>query len=217
MTKSEEDYIKLLYQPSLPNQGGMKASSIAKFFGYTEQSVHEMIKRLRAKKLLEFVPYKPIYLTAKGRNLALTMIRAHRIWEVFLYEKLGYRWDEVHDLSELLEHINHEGIVERLYQFLKQPKHCPHGNQIPLLDKEDKVDSFTPLNQWSVDSRFTVRRVEDDPELLSFLTSIHVQLGTVLHVLNVDAFNEYMQVSVDNQTFTISFKNASRVFGETFR
>jgi DtxR family Mn-dependent transcriptional regulator len=217
MTKSEEDYIKLLYQPSLPNQGGMKASSIAKFFGYTEQSVHEMIKRLRAKKLLEFVPYKPIYLTAKGRNLALTMIRAHRIWEVFLYEKLGYRWDEVHDLSELLEHINHEGIVERLYQFLKQPKHCPHGNQIPLIDKEDKVDSFTPLNQWSVDSRFTVRRVEDDPELLSFLTSIHVQLGTVLHVLNVDAFNEYMQVSVDNQTFTISFKNASRVFGETFR
>jgi DtxR family Mn-dependent transcriptional regulator len=195
----------------------MKASSIAKFFGYTEQSVHEMIKRLQAKKLLEFVPYKPIYLTAKGRNLALTMIRAHRIWEVFLYEKLGYRWDEVHDLSELLEHINHEGIVERLYQFLKQPKHCPHGNQIPLLDKEDKVDSFTPLNQWSMDSRFTVRRVEDDPELLSFLTSIHVQLGTVLHVLNVDAFNEYMQVSVDNQTFTISFKNASRVFGETFR
>jgi DtxR family Mn-dependent transcriptional regulator len=217
MTKSEEDYIKLLYQPSLPNQEGMKASSIAKFFGYTEQSVHEMIKRLRAKKLLEFVPYKPIYLTAKGRNLALTMIRAHRIWEVFLYEKLGYRWDEVHDLSELLEHINHEGIVERLYQFLKQPKHCPHGNQIPLIDKEDKVDSFTPLNQWSVDSRFTVRRVEDDPELLSFLTSIHVQLGTVLHVLNVDAFNEYMQVSVDNQTFTISFKNASRVFGETVR
>lgn len=215
MTKSEEDYIKLLYQPSLPNQGGMKASTIAKFFGYTEQSVHEMIKRLQEKKLLEFVPYKPIFLTAKGRNLALTMIRSHRIWEVFLYEKLGYRWDEVHALSELLEHINHEGIVERLYQFLNQPKHCPHGNRIPSLDKEDKVDSFTPLNQVSVKSRFTVRRVEDDPELLSFLTSIHIKLGTVVHVLHVDAFNEFMQISVNNQTFTISFKNASRVFGES--
>jgi len=214
MTKSEEDYIKLLYQPSLPNQGGMKASSIAKFFGYTEQSVHEMIKRLQAKKLLEFVPYKPIYLTAKGRNLALTMIRSHRIWEVFLYEKLGYRWDEVHALGELLEHINHEGIVERLFQYLKQPKNCPHGNQIPSLDKQDKVDSFTPLNQVNVKSRFTVRRVEDDPELLSFLTSIQIELGTVIHILNVDTFNEFMQVSVNNQSFTISFKNASRVFGE---
>jgi DtxR family Mn-dependent transcriptional regulator len=215
MTKSEEDYIKLLYQPSLPNQGGMKASSIAKFFGYTEQSVHEMIKRLQAKKLLEFVPYKPIYLTAKGRNLALRMIRSHRIWEVFLYEKLGYRWDEVHALGELLEHINHEGIVDRLFQYLKQPKHCPHGNRIPSLDKEDKVDSFTPLNQVSVKSRLTVRRVEDDPELLTFLTSIHIELGTVVHVLHVDAFNEFMQVSVNNQSFTISFKNASRVFGES--
>ena len=215
MTKSEEDYIKLLYQPSLPNQGGMKASLIAKFFGYTEQSVHEMIKRLQAKKLLEFVPYKPIYLTAKGRNLALTMIRSHRIWEVFLYEKLGYRWDEIHALGELLEHINHKGIVERLFQYLKQPKHCPHGNRIPSLDKEDKVDSFTPLNQANVKGRFTVRRVEDDPELLSFLTSIHIELGTVVHVLRVDAFNEFLQISVNNQTFTISFKNASRVFGES--
>jgi DtxR family Mn-dependent transcriptional regulator len=215
MTKSEEDYIKLLYQPSLPNQGGMKASTIAKFFGYTEQSVHEMIKRLQAKKLLEFVPYKPIFLTAKGRNLALTMIRSHRIWEVFLYEKLGYRWDEVHALGELLEHINHEGIVERLYHFLNLPKHCPHGNRIPSLDKEDEVDSFTPLNQVSVKSRFTVRRVEDDPELLSFLTSIQIKLGTVVHISTVDTFNEFMQISVNNKTFTISFKNASRVFGET--
>jgi DtxR family Mn-dependent transcriptional regulator len=143
------------------------------------------------------------------------MIRSHRIWEVFLYEKLGYRWDEVHALGELLEHINHEGIVERLYQFLKQPKHCPHGNRIPSLDKEDKVDSFTPLNQVSLKSRFTVRRVEDDPELLSFLTSIHIELGTVVHVLHVDTFNEFLQVSVNNQSFTISFKNASRVFGES--
>ena len=214
MTKSEEDYIKLLYQPSLPNQGGMKASSIAKFFGYTEQSVHEMIKRLQAKKLLEFVPYKPIFLTAKGRNLALTMIRSHRIWEVFLYEKLGYRWDEVHALSELLEHINHEGIVERLYQFLNQPKHCPHGNRIPLLDKADEMDSWIPLSQIMIGNQFTVKRVEDDPELLSFLTSIHIELGTTVNIINVDGFNEVMQISVNHQPFVISFKNASRVFGE---
>jgi DtxR family Mn-dependent transcriptional regulator len=69
MTKSEEDYIKLLYQPSLSNQEGMKVSSIAKFFDYSEQSVHEMIKRLRAKKLLDYVPYKSIHLTVKGKDL----------------------------------------------------------------------------------------------------------------------------------------------------
>jgi DtxR family Mn-dependent transcriptional regulator len=215
MTKSEEDYIKLLYQPSLSNQEGMKVSSIAKFFDYSEQSVHEMIKRLRAKKLLDYVPYKSIHLTVKGKDLALKMIRAHRIWEVFLYEKLGYRWDEVHALSELLEHINHEGVVERLFQFLNQPTHCPHGNRIPLLDREDQLDALIPLNQIKIGDRFRVKRVEDSPELLSFLTSIHIQLGTIVEIVSVDDFNELMQISVADQPFTISFKNASRVFGES--
>jgi DtxR family Mn-dependent transcriptional regulator len=215
MTKSEEDYIKLLYQPSLSNQEGMKVSSIAKFFDYSEQSVHEMIKRLRAKKLLDYVPYKSIHLTVKGKDLALKMIRAHRIWEVFLYEKLGYRWEEVHALSELLEHINHEGVVERLFQFLNQPTHCPHGNRIPLLGREDQLDALVPLNQIKVGDRFRVKRVEDSPELLSFLTSIHIQLGTIVEIVSVDDFNELMQISVADQPFTISFKNASRVFGES--
>jgi DtxR family Mn-dependent transcriptional regulator len=214
MTKSEEDYIKLLYQPSMPNQEGMKVSSIAKFFGYSEQSVHEMIKRLRAKKLLDYVPYKSIHLTTKGRDLALKMIRAHRIWEVFLYEKLGYRWDEVHALSEVLEHINHDSVVERLYQYLKQPSHCPHGNRIPVLGQEDRVDSFKPLNHMLVGDHLIVKRVEDAPELLSFLTSIHVHIETRIEVVSIDTFNELMQVSVDKNVFTISFKNASRVFGD---
>ena len=214
MTKSEEDYIKLLYQPSMPNQEGMKVSSIAKFFGYSEQSVHEMIKRLRAKKLLDYVPYKSIHLTTKGRDLALKMIRAHRIWEVFLYEKLGYRWDEVHALSEVLEHINHDSVVERLYQYLNHPTHCPHGNRIPLLNHEDIVDSFKPLNHVLIGQHLIVKRVEDSPELLSFLTSIHIKIGTKIRILSTDEFNEIMQVSVENTAFTISFKNASRVFGD---
>jgi DtxR family Mn-dependent transcriptional regulator len=173
-----------------------------------------MIKRLRAKKLLEYVPYKSIHLTAKGRDLALKMIRAHRIWEVFLYEKLGYRWEEVHVLSEALEHINHEGVVERLYQYLKQPSHCPHGNRIPLLNHEDIVDSFKPLNHVLIGQHLIVKRVEDSPELLSFLTSIHIKIGTKIRILSTDEFNEIMQVSVENTPFTISFKNASRVFGD---
>jgi DtxR family Mn-dependent transcriptional regulator len=199
----------------LPNQGGMKASSIAKFFGYTEQSVHEMIKRLQAKKLLEFIPYKPIYLTAKGRNLALTMIRSHRIWEVFLYEKLGYRWDEVHALSEVLEHTNQADVIERLFRLLNEPKHCPHGNPIPTIGQEHVMDALISLDYAVVGQSFVVRRVEDAPELLKFLTSIHIQLGTTLVIQHIDTFNELITMRVNQVSFSISFKNASKVFGVT--
>jgi DtxR family transcriptional regulator, Mn-dependent transcriptional regulator len=214
MTKSEEDYIKFLYQPSShQDQEGVKISTIAKYFGYTEQSVNEMIKRLNEKNFVEYFPYKGVRLTQEGRGLALKMIRAHRIWEVFLFEKLGYGWDEVHALSEVLEHTNQDEMIEKLYHFLEKPKHCPHGNSIPTIGQEDLTDTWTSLDQAILNQPFVVQRVEDSPELLQFLTSIRIQLGTTLVVQHVDSFNELITIKVNDSSRSISFKNASKVFG----
>lgn len=214
MTKSEEDYIKFLYQPSFhQEQEGVKISTVANAFGYTEQSVNEMIKRLNEKNLVEYFPYKGVRLTPEGRKLALKMIRAHRIWEVFLFEKLGYRWDEVHALGEVLEHTNQDDVIERLYRLLNKPKHCPHGNPIPILGQEHIDDALTSLDLAVVGQSFVVQRVEDAPELLKFLTFIHVQLGTTLVIQHMDAFNELITIRVNQSPVSISFKNASKVFG----
>lgn len=213
MTKAEEDYIKLLYQPTNADQEGMKISTIAKHFGYTEQSVNEMIKRLSDKQLLEYIPYRAIHLTSKGRELALKMIRAHRVWEVFLYEKLGYRWDEVHKLSEVLEHTDRDEMVERLYQFLQKPSVCPHGNPIPKLNKDYLIDAYEPLHLIGKNQSFIVKRVEDSPTLLKFLTSISIQLETKLTITDVDTFNELMHISVEKKRCSIAFKHACKIFG----
>jgi DtxR family transcriptional regulator, Mn-dependent transcriptional regulator len=214
MTKSEEDYIKFLYQPSsLQEQEGIKISTIAKAFGYTEQSVNEMIKRLNEKNLVEYFPYKGVRLTQTGLELALKMIRAHRVWEVFLFEKLGYRWDEVHALSEVLEHTNQADVIERLYHYLNKPKHCPHGNLIPSLGHAYVADTLISLELALVGQQFIVHRVEDAPELLKFLSSLHIQLGTTLSIQGIDSFNELMTIEVNQSSVSISLKNASKVFG----
>jgi DtxR family transcriptional regulator, Mn-dependent transcriptional regulator len=213
MTKSEEDYIKFLYQPSPGERDVIKLSTIAKAFGYTEQSVNEMMKRLSEKKLIEYIPYKGVYLTPIGHELALKMIRAHRIWEVFLYEKLGYDWDEVHAISEILEHTNREDVVDRLYNYLNQPERCPHGNRISPKGTVPQPDQDTPLHITTQGTTFEVHRVDDSPELLNFLSSLNVKLGSTLSIESIDSFNEIIYISIHNKTYPVAFKNASRIFG----
>ena len=218
MTKSEEDYIKFLYQPSPGERDVIKLSTIAKAFSYTEQSVNEMMKRLSEKNFIEYIPYKGVYLTPVGHELALKMIRAHRIWEVFLYEKLGYGWDEVHAISEILEHTNREDVVDRLYAYLDSPSTCPHGNPIPAnKDQGFILDAHeVALQHASKGQTMLVKRVEDSPALLTFLSSIGIKLGSLLKIDNIDTLNELVQISIEKRPYSIGFKNASKIFGTIF-
>jgi DtxR family Mn-dependent transcriptional regulator len=215
MTKSEEDYIKFLYQPTSGEREVIKISTIAKAFGYTEQSVNEMMKRLSDKNLIDYIPYKGVYLTPVGHQLALKMIRSHRIWEVFLYDKLGYGWDEVHALSEIIEHTHRDDVVDRLYTYLNSPSTCPHGNPIPSNEHQDfeRHPNDIALQDTSNGQTFLVQRVEDSPSLLTYLTSIGVKLGSKITIEHVDALNDVVHISIEKQTFTIGFKNASKIFG----
>jgi DtxR family Mn-dependent transcriptional regulator len=95
-----------------------------------------MIKKLADKKLVSYQKYQGVDLTKKGKDIAISIIRNHRLWEVFLVEKLNFKWDEVHELAEELEHINTHKLTERLDEFLDFPKYDPHGDPIP--DKDGK-------------------------------------------------------------------------------
>src|ERR1051325_7291086 len=127
-TLSEENYLKVIYH--LEKQGLKKITptAISESLNNNPASVVDMIKKLVDKKLLQYEKTKGVKLTEKGRNIAVLIVRKHRLREVFLLEKLGYGWDEVHDIAEQLEHIQNAELPDRLEKFLGYPQYDPHGD-----------------------------------------------------------------------------------------
>ena len=132
MFRAEEDYIKLIYTLTIENSLELvKTTTLAKRLNHSNQTIIEMVKKLEQKGFVEYYPYKGVKLTEVGKREAIRMIRAHRVWEVFLTEKLGFNWNEVHQDAELLEHASSKKIIDALYRYLNEPMHCQHGNPIP--------------------------------------------------------------------------------------
>src|SRR6056300_1724498 len=136
-TKTEENYLKAIYV--LESKFGKEVSTneLANKLDTKASSVTDMVKKLAKKELITYEKYKGVSLSKKGKNIAISIIRNHRIWEVFLVEKLHYKWDEVHEIAEQLEHIKSDELVDRLDDFLEHPSFDPHGDPIP--DREGNI------------------------------------------------------------------------------
>ncbi len=214
MKKSEEDYIKTILElQTLTPEPFVKVSEIAQTFGYSEQSVYEMIRKLQDLSFVVYTPYKGITLTTEGEAEAIRLVRAHRIWEVFLTDSLGFSWQDVHQEAEQLEHASSELLLERLYDFLGQPKECQHGNPIPNFKGQVKRVSYPSLWEAAVGQSFVLRRVIDDYDLLSYLQDEGIELHQTMDVLQVNAFQELIHVSVNDRLVIISKKIASMIYG----
>lgn len=208
MNKSEEDYLKVIYELTQNNETALVSSSqIAEILDFTAQSVNEKIKSLDKKGYLNFTPYRGVSLTKNGLNEAIRLIRAHRIWEVFLTTKLGYKWHEVHDIAEYLEHANKDDLIERIYNYLGQPNYCIHGNPIPNVKGEMTNIYTNPLYNFKVGESFLLNRVFDNINLLTFLNDKKVKLNDVL---KVTAINDY--IFLVNETIEIPLKYTKMLF-----
>lgn len=214
MNRAEEDYIKTIYELTIEKkQALIKANEIADRFGFTDQSVNEMIKKLEKKHLVSFIPYKGISLTKKGKDVAIRMIRAHRIWEVFLTEKLGFSWENVHEDAEMLEHATSAEVLEKLYHFLGDPKYCQHGNPIPSFKgKIEEATSFS-LSEAKIGDLFELLRVLDHKELLMYLNQQGMKLYDQYQVLEIDSFNGLMRVKRSDVEIALTLKTAQMLFG----
>ena len=131
VTLSEENYLKAIYHLSKEGTVDVSTNAIAEKIESKASSVTDMIKKLAEKNLVNYVKYQGVTLTNEGRLAAASVIRKHRLWEVFLVDKLNFSWDEVHDVAEQLEHIKSLKLVNELDAFLQYPKHDPHGDPIP--------------------------------------------------------------------------------------
>ncbi len=147
------------------------------------------------KNLVEVLADKTIQLTEKGRKKALLIVRRHRIWEVFLVEKLNYEWNEVHDLAEQLEHIESDDLVKRLEEFLNFPSVDPHGDPIP--DENGKVKKLKtqPLTSAPLKKKVTIAGVTNSSnEFLKYLDKVGLSIGNVLEVSEIEAFDKSITV-----------------------
>ena len=148
-------------------------------------SVTDMLKRLSEKQYFHYEKYKGVYLTSKGIKLATTLLRRHRLWEVFLVDKLGFTWDEVHDLAEKLEHIDSKDLIQRLDDYLGNPKYDPHGDPIPTADGKFTIRNQVTLQSLNKDESGIVVGVrEHDSSFLRYLDMMEINLGTTIRVLN---------------------------------
>ena len=149
VSTTEENYLKAIYKISERNNNLASTSAISAELNTTAASVTDMLKKLSNKALINYQKYRGVSLTKEGGSLATALIRKHRLWEVFLVDKLHFSWDEVHDIAEELEHINSAALIERLDAFLEYPKFDPHGEPIPNKDGKIMLRRQLPLTPFS--------------------------------------------------------------------
>ena len=220
MNRGEQDYIKAifqLYEDSI-NQNKeeeyVSSNDLAEYLGHTIQTVNETIKKLSQKDLLIYKPYKGCKLTEKGRGEALRLVRVHRLWELFLMEKLRFTWEEVHQEAEQLEHSTSINLEEKLYYFLSEPKYCPHGSPIPDLEGNIKSRMLLPLTEGHIGETYKLKKVVDSQDLLIYLNNQGIRLEDNLTIKEKDNFSEVIVIKKGDEEIILGYKVAKFLFVE---
>lgn len=197
---TEENYLKAIFKLVENTDQPVTTNEIADLIKTKAASVTDMLKKLSDKKLINYKPYQGVTLSAQGRKVALNIIRKHRLWEVFLVEKLNFGWDEVHDIAEQLEHINSPELVERLDSFLNYPKFDPHGDPIP--DGKGRFHSrqATLLSKCGINVTVVVTGVLDHTTaFLKYLDKSGVALGDTFRIKEIIEYDKSLLVSVNRK------------------
>lgn len=197
---TEENYLKALY--NLANEKGeVSVNDLSKHLALKMPTVNSMIKRLSEKKMVHYESYRPLRLTEKGKKEAGLIIRKHRLTEMFLVEKMGFGWEQVHNIAEQLEHIHSSEFFDKMDALLGFPKTDPHGSPIP--DKNGKIAwiHYTKLSEHKAGETVTLSAVtHSSEEFLRFLNSRDLRLGTVLKIKSVEPFDGSILVSYGKRT-----------------
>ena len=213
MTFSEENYLKAIYHLTSSNDTEVSTNGIAEMMETKASSVTDMLKKLAEKDLVNYKKYQGVSLTENGKSAAKMIVRKHRLWEVFLVEKLNFSWDEVHDIAEQLEHIKSEQLINRLDDFLGNPTEDPHGDPIPDANgRIVKIEKqlLSELNENQIGVCVGVKDTSSD--FLKYLDKQEIALGSKIEFLSKESFDLSVKIKVDNKELSISNKIASNLF-----
>ena len=213
-TKSEEDYLKCLYHLQ-QGKKNVSTNEIANYLSMKPSSVSDMLKKLAEKKCVNYLKYKGSSLTKKGKLIALSVIRKHRLWETFLVNKLGFSWSKVHNIAEQLEHVNSEELIDKLDHFLAYPQIDPHGDPIP-----QKNGTIAELNQKLLselkhgEEGIITGIKKGTPSLLNFLDQKNIKLGDQIQLISILEFDQSAEVIIHEKDINLSEKICSNLLIE---
>ncbi|MEZ4875235.1 MAG: metal-dependent transcriptional regulator [Flavobacteriaceae bacterium] len=215
-TLAEENYVKNIFHLQQLSPEGVSTNAIAEKLDTKPSSATDMVQKLAEKKVLTYVKYKGATLTEEGRIIAAGIIRKHRLWEVFLVEKLHFQWDEVHEIAEQLEHIQSEALIDRLEAFLGYPSVDPHGDPIP-----DKTGNFKKTEKKLLSKLregqkgICVGVKESSSDFLQYLDKRGIAIGTEIVILEKDAFDDSMTISIGQSQHFITKKISENLYMQT--
>lgn len=208
----EENYLKELYKLSQKDVKKVNNMALSKAMSLNPATVLEMVRKLSEKGLVELLPDKSIQLTDQGRKIGLLIIRKHRLWEVFLVSKLRYKWSEVHDLAEQLEHVGSEDLINRLEDFLGFPAFDPHGDPIPDRNGKLKKNTAIALSRAAKNKNYQVVSFADTADsFLDYLSKLQIEPGTRLKITDRLAYDGSFSLYIQKQTVQVSEKVASNI------
>ena len=210
---TEENYLKAIYHLSKLAGEKVSVKSISNTLNINPASVIDMLKRLTDKKLIHYDKTAGARLTDKGFKMAINIVRKHRLWEVFLQEKLGYRWDEVHDIAEQLEHIRSADLADRLDKYLGYPEYDPHGDPIPKPNGQEPANRRITLADAEPGKSYSVVGVRDtSPDFLQYVQRLQLGIGVKVKVVEKIGFDGsvILQVSKGEKT-TVSHKFSENI------
>ncbi|HAS57105.1 MAG TPA: iron-dependent repressor [Algoriphagus sp.] len=200
LTTAEENYLKAIYHLSDGGKKSVSTNDVAGEMNTKPASVSDMLRKLGEKEVIEYRKYYGVNITDEGKKRALQTIRKHRLWEVFLVEKLNFAWDEVHEVAEELEHIQSPLLIQRLDAFLNYPKFDPHGDPIPDEFGDVRARPRIPLNEMELKQSGQIVAVKDSSAaFLRYLDKVGAYIGARIKVLDKVEFDGSLEILVDQK------------------
>ena len=211
ITHTEENYLKAVYQLAGTEKKSVGTNAISEQMKTAAASVTDMIRKLAGKDLLNYEKYKGVTLTPEGNKHATQLIRKHRLWEVFLVSKLNFRWDQVQDIAEQLEHIQSDELIERLDSYLGNPRFDPHGDPIPNAQGKFMLRNQHPIGDISPGHEVVLVGVRThETPFLEYLNSLEIGLGTEIEILEKINFDNSLKIRINKKIETIISEKVSQ-------
>jgi DtxR family Mn-dependent transcriptional regulator len=211
---TEENYLKAILKFTMESgKTNAGTNELASHLDVKPATVTDMLKKLRDKKLVDYEKYGKVSLTKSGKKHATDVLRKHRLWETFLYEKLEFTWDEVHEVAEQLEHIQSGKLIEKLDKFLGHPAFDPHGDPIPNSKGEFSVEYKKVLADVAVGKSCKMVAVKDSTTpFLQYVMKVGLGLSSKIKVLALQEYDHSITIEVNGTEHTVSQKFAENIY-----
>lgn len=212
---TEENYLKAILQLTVFEESvhEVGVNKLASYLGVKPATASDMIRKLKDKDLVHFEPYGKVALSEAGRKSGMMVVRRHRLWETFLQKKLGFKWDEVHELAEDLEHIHSTKLINRLDEFLEFPEFDPHGDAIPDQEGNILIPFRRTLDEVEVGKSCKVIAVKDNSsDFLRHVDKLGIRINDIITISDKEQFDRLTTISFNGKSQVVSPKLTENIF-----